>query len=204
GSFNWATADEMVEFAKQNGFGIYGHTLVWHQNQNATWLNSVAAPPVTQFFGPNLVVNPTFDADLTGWAQLNPNPGGGCGPIHERVSRGGRNGTGGLQVGTCDAITADDYWRVQIRGDLSSTMQAGGNYLVEFWVKASTATTVQFETRESSGGDAQYQTFSATTDWTKVTMNFTAVGSENAFAFDLNSAEKATFHIDDVSVKQVF
>lgn len=203
GSFNWATTDAMVAFAKQNGFSIYGHTLVWHQNQNATWLNSVAAPPVTEFYGPNLVVNPTFDEDLTGWAQLNPNPGGGCGVIHERVTDVVRSG-GALKVGTCAAITADDYWRVQIRGDLSATMQAGGNYLVEFWIRASTATTVQFETREASGGDAQYQTFPTTTEWTKVTLNFTARGTENAFCFDLNSAEKATFHIDDVSVKQVF
>src|SRR5690606_37987045 len=144
---------------------------------------------------------PAFDADLTGWAQLNPNPGGGCGPIHQWVSSGGREGTGGLQVGTCDAITADDFWRVQIRGSLSEKMQAGVDYAVEFYVKSSTATTVQFETRESSGGDAQYQTFLTTTDWTKVTLIFTAKGTEDAFAFDLNSAEKATFHIDDVSVK---
>lgn len=204
GSFNWATADAMVAFAKQNGLDIFGHTLVWHQNQNATWLKQVVAPPITEFFGANLVVNPTFDTDLTGWAQLNPNPGGGCGPIHERLPSGGRNGTGGLQVGTCAAITADDFWRVQIRGDLSGTMQAGGNYLIEFYIKSSAATTVQFETRESSGGDAQYQTFPTTTEWTKVSLNFTARGTENAFAFDLNSAEKATFQIDDVSVRQVF
>ncbi len=204
GSFNWTTTDAMVAFAKQNGLGIYGHTLVWHQNQNATWLKTVAAPPVTEFFGPNIVVNPAFETDLAGWAQLNPNPGGGCGPIHQRVASGGRNGTGGLQVGTCAAITANDYWRVQIRGDLSATMQASGNYLIEFYIKSSTATTVQFETRESSGGDAQYREFAATTDWTKVTLDFTARGTENAIAFDLNSAEKATFQIDDVSVRQVF
>ncbi|MBD1432970.1 endo-1,4-beta-xylanase [Sphingobacterium sp. DN00404] len=201
GSFNWTTTDAMVASAKQNGLDIYGHTLVWHQNQNATWLKTVVAPPVTEFFGPNLVVNPTFETDLTGWTQLNPNPAGGCGAIHQRVASGGRNGTAGLQVGTCAAITDAGYWRVQIQGNLSANMQAGGNYLVEFWVKSSAATTVQFETR---GTEPQYKTFPTTTDWTKVTLNFTANGTEDAIAFDLHSPEKATFQIDDVSVRQVF
>jgi GH35 family endo-1,4-beta-xylanase len=201
GSFNWTNTDAMVALAKQNGWGIYGHTLVWHQNQNGSWLKNIVAPPITNFYGPNLVVNSTFEADLTGWSQLNPNPAGGCGAIHQRVASGGYNGTAGLEVKTCAAITEPDYWRVQIAGNLSANMVAGGKYIVEFYIKSSTATTVQFETR---GSDPQYKTFPATTEWTKVSLDFTAKGTEDAIAFDLNSAEKATFHIDDVSVKQVF
>jgi endo-1,4-beta-xylanase len=37
GEFNWDTADRMVEFAKENGIAIHGHTLVWHQ-QAAEWM----------------------------------------------------------------------------------------------------------------------------------------------------------------------
>lgn len=204
GSFNWATTDAMVAFAKQNGLGIYGHTLVWHQNQNATWLNSVVAPPITEFLGPNLVVNPTLDEDLTGWAQLNPNPGGGCGPRIELVNEG-RNGTKGLYVdGTCEAITLHDYWRVQVRAMLKDKMVAGGKFRIEFYIKTAVAGTVQLETREASGGDAQYQTFPATTEWSKVTLEFTTRGSEDAIAFDLNNENHTVYWIDDVSVRQVF
>ena len=204
GSYNWDRTDNLLAWAKQNNLGVFGHTLVWHKNQNATYLNSVAAPPVTDFFGPNLVKNPTFDTDLTGWAQLNPNPGGACGIIHERVTDEVHSGAGALKVGTCDAVTAADYWRVQIRGDLSATLELGGKYVIEFWIKSSVTTTVQLETRESGGGNPQYMLFNATTDWTKISLNVTGKGTEDAIAFDLNSAEHATFHVDDVSVKQVF
>ena len=204
GSFDWTRSDALLAWARQNNLGIFGHALVWHQNQNASYLNLLAAPPVTDFFGPNLVVNSTFDTDLAGWAQLNPNPGGGCGVIHGRVTDEMHSGAGALRVGSCTAITADDYWRVQILCDLSSTMEAGGTFIVEFWIKSSVATTAQLETRESSGTDAQYQTFNTTTEWTKVSKEFTARGTENAIALDLNSAARATFHIDDVSVKQKF
>ena len=200
GAFNWANTDAMVAFAKQNGLGIFGHTLVWHQNQNATWLNSVVAPPITEFLGSNLIVNPTFEENLTGWTQLNPNPGGGCGPRIAQVNEG-RNGTKGLYVdGTCAAITLHDYWRVQVSGMLTNKMKAGGLYRIEFYIKTAVAGTVQFETR----GEPQYKTFPATTQWSKVTLEFTANGSEDAIAFDLNNANHTEYWIDDVSVRQVF
>jgi endo-1,4-beta-xylanase len=37
GDFRWANADRMVEFARENGIAVHGHTLVWHQ-QAAEWM----------------------------------------------------------------------------------------------------------------------------------------------------------------------
>ena len=202
GDLNWTRADAMVAWAKNNGLAVYGHALAWHQNQNATYLKKIAAPPVTEFFGPNIVQNPTINDNIDGYAQLNPNPAGGCGP---RIALDeGRNATNGLYVdGTCDAITADDYWRVQVRAMLNSKMVAGGTYRVEFWIKSGAAGTVQLETREASGGDAQYKTFGVTTAWSKVSLDFTAKGTEDAIAFDLNNSNHTKYWIDDVSVIQV-
>ncbi|CCK28044.1 Exoglucanase/xylanase [Streptomyces davaonensis JCM 4913] len=39
GSFNWAEADEIVNFAEANGQQVRGHTLVWH-SQNPSWLTN--------------------------------------------------------------------------------------------------------------------------------------------------------------------
>jgi len=202
GSLNFSKADAMLSWAKNNGIGVNGFTLIWHQSQNANYLKSVAAPPPTEFYGPNLVQNPTLDDNLDGYAQLNPSPTGGCGP---RIDQGaGRNGTNGLYVdGTCSAISADDYWRLQIRAMLNSKMEKDGLYRVEFWIKAGASGTVQVETREASGADAQYKTFDVTPAWTKVTLEFTAIGTENAFCFDLNNANRTEYWIDDVSVYQV-
>lgn len=39
GTYNWAPADELVDFAKNNGQLVRGHTLVWH-SQLPAWLNN--------------------------------------------------------------------------------------------------------------------------------------------------------------------
>ncbi|MBQ1033723.1 endo-1,4-beta-xylanase [Micromonospora parva] len=42
GTYNWAPADEFVEFAKRNRQSVRGHVLVWH-NQLPAWLTSGVA-----------------------------------------------------------------------------------------------------------------------------------------------------------------
>jgi endo-1,4-beta-xylanase len=39
GSYNWAEADQIVNFAEAHGQQVRGHTLVWH-NQNPDWLTN--------------------------------------------------------------------------------------------------------------------------------------------------------------------
>ncbi|MDQ0797876.1 endo-1,4-beta-xylanase [Streptomyces sp. B1I3] len=39
GTYDWAAADELVDFAKKNGQLVRGHTLVWH-SQLPAWLNN--------------------------------------------------------------------------------------------------------------------------------------------------------------------
>lgn len=45
GEYDWAQADQLVEFAQENDQLVRGHTLVWH-NQLPAWLNE-AAPDMT-------------------------------------------------------------------------------------------------------------------------------------------------------------
>jgi len=42
GSYNWTTADSMVNAARASGFKVVGHTLLWH-SQNASWMTGSAA-----------------------------------------------------------------------------------------------------------------------------------------------------------------
>ena len=206
GSMDFSRADAMVAWAKNNGIGIYGHTLVWYQNQNATYLKTVAAPPATEYYGPNLISNSTMETNIDGYQQINPGPSGSCGP---RIDQGdGRNGTKGLHIdGTCDAVTANDYWRVQISTTLTQNMEAGGKYRVEFWIKAKVAGDIQLEIRGGvvDGDGVRYVApLSVTTDWTKITVEHTALGTETGvITFDVNNANHTEYWIDDVAVYQV-
>lgn len=70
GNLNLINVDKLIATAKEANISVYGHTLCWHTNQNATYLNSLIAPikvaggslPVEsgyalKFFNPS-VVNP--------------------------------------------------------------------------------------------------------------------------------------------------
>ncbi len=44
GQYDWSQADALVEFARQNGQKVRGHTLVWH-SQLPTWINETDFTP---------------------------------------------------------------------------------------------------------------------------------------------------------------
>jgi endo-1,4-beta-xylanase len=44
GTYNWAPADELINFARAHGQTVRGHTLVWH-SQNPAWLTEEAFTP---------------------------------------------------------------------------------------------------------------------------------------------------------------
>ena len=45
GSYNWATADELITWASANGIAVRGHTLCWH-SQTPDWLTTGTAAEV--------------------------------------------------------------------------------------------------------------------------------------------------------------
>jgi endo-1,4-beta-xylanase len=44
GVYNWAAADDLVDFARAHGQTVRGHTLVWH-SQNPAWLTEASFSP---------------------------------------------------------------------------------------------------------------------------------------------------------------
>lgn len=57
GSLDLYTVTQFVETAKEAGITIYGHTLCWHANQNASYLNRLLEPVVI----PGEPAEPTWD-----------------------------------------------------------------------------------------------------------------------------------------------
>src|SRR5690606_33310263 len=56
GTIELRQVNELVAAAEEAGIAVYGHTLAWHANQNASYLNGTLAPLVIE--------SPSFPNDL--------------------------------------------------------------------------------------------------------------------------------------------
>ncbi|WP_072402626.1 endo-1,4-beta-xylanase [Flaviramulus basaltis] len=70
GSLNFTNVDAFIAKTKEAGLSVFGHTLAWHQNNNASYLNGLIAPTVIPgSSGSNsLDLSGLKDASLDGWA----------------------------------------------------------------------------------------------------------------------------------------
>ncbi len=78
GDIKFDKVDAFIAKAKEAGLSTYGHTLVWHSNQNASYLNSIIAPTVIPGSSGSNSLNTTGLKDGSfsgGWARNNPGAG---------------------------------------------------------------------------------------------------------------------------------
>jgi endo-1,4-beta-xylanase len=77
GDINFAKVDAFIAKTKEAGLSTYGHTLAWHSNQNASYLNSLIAPTIIPgSSGSNsLNIAGLKDGSFSGWARNNPGAG---------------------------------------------------------------------------------------------------------------------------------
>jgi endo-1,4-beta-xylanase len=77
GAINFTKVDAFIAKVKAAGLTVYGHTLVWHSNQNASYLNSLIAPTIIPgTSGPNaLDLTGLKNGTFSGWARNNPGAG---------------------------------------------------------------------------------------------------------------------------------
>jgi endo-1,4-beta-xylanase len=69
GSYNFTTADRMVNAARASGFKVVGHTLLWH-SQNANWMNSTNCTQANMKTYITAVVD-HFKGKIYSWDVLN-------------------------------------------------------------------------------------------------------------------------------------
>lgn len=69
GTIELRQVNELIAAAEQAGTFVYGHTLTWHANQNASYLNSTLAPLVIESpsFANDLDKTGLLDGSLTGY-----------------------------------------------------------------------------------------------------------------------------------------
>ena len=196
GSFDFTNADAMFNVANNLGLKVYGHTLVWHQNQNAAYLNSLTAGAPDPS-APNIIVNGDFEINSGGnfsnWSVYNTNGatfslGSGTSEVHGE--------TASLKIVNPNNFTTEQ-WKVQIASDLFNTT-INTPYKVSFWIKSSSGAG---SGRLSTQPTAQYQSdFTTTSDWKQITWTFIAKDAQTRILFDMGGVAD-TYFIDDVTVK---
>jgi endo-1,4-beta-xylanase len=192
GSLNFQATDALVAAVQSQGLGIYGHTLVWHQNNNGNYLRSIAGGGSQQEFT-NILSNGDFEVDASGWAIWN---GDKTQDLHCTNLAYVYEGNGCMQF-----VNATDnpgsQWKGQINKGFDIQVVEGHVYQVTFFIRCLSGTG---SGRCSTSGDAHYQEdFEVTTDYKKISWEFTGTGGESGLCFDMGAVAN-TYFIDNVKV----
>ena len=126
---------KLLETAKAAGTSVYGHTLCWHANQNATYLKSVIAPDILSSTGPgwDLITANDFETDAATNFQSNANA-----VISYTAAGQGANGVGRALKISNASVRAND-WEAQFFVRFSPAAVLGEKYILKMDVKADVA-----------------------------------------------------------------
>ncbi|HEV7331592.1 MAG TPA: endo-1,4-beta-xylanase [Flavisolibacter sp.] len=208
GGKDYSRADEMVDKVTAAGLSVFGHTLIWHQNNNGDFLRSFGTSVVAG--GSNLMLTP---ADLNGTFE---NAGSGTTPA--TLFQGWFGSTGGNAAATFEKETANPQqgsaalkvsvatpganpWDVQfLNSDWKPT--AGKTYQIKFWVKSAGSGSFRAINQTPNAGSPHFaqMTVTPTATWSEVVWNYTAPAGAIQFGFHFPSA--GTFWIDAISIQE--
>ena len=166
GDYNWATVDAALAIMPSD-LKIYGHNMLWHTQQQQTYLKSLIAPEMkVEVSGDdvciNVIDNYGFEnGDANNWTGL-------WGKYTYGVVSPGHDSNYCLHFEMTDE-TAQNYdsqlfW--------PTVLETGKTYAYEFWVKSDANLAVQFIGQNASYGGIYKDTFTAGSDWTYCTGEF--------------------------------
>lgn len=204
GSLALEKVKTLIEAAKKGGVSVFGHTLAWHANQNAMYLNSLIAPVVIPSTGGpswDLVTGADFETDNTS-NYLN----------NDKVTSAftaagqGADGSGRALKLTNASVRAND-WEAQFFIKFSPAMMVGEKY--ELSMKVRSDAPVSFGTQAHVVPYAYkhwdfFGSISSTTAWSTFTKQITVsadVATTGAIAFNLGN-NATTYYFDDITLKK--
>lgn len=203
GSYDFTTADNFYNLATTAGLKVFGHTLVWHSQQRATYYNSLIGGGSSST-ATNFAVNPGFETTTVGttaepadgWQVLN-----GAGQFVSTAT----NVNGGAKALQINVPAGGQNYNTQLVTKAQIPVTAGKTYTISYYIKGAASQNIQFEIRPYSGataGSVNYQGGKAvTTSYAKISYDYLIPAGVTAFqlAFDLGGTQN-TLYLDDVSV----
>lgn len=200
GEINFDNVDAFIAKAKDNGLSVYGHTLVWHQNQNASYLNSIIAPDIIP--GPAgsslLDVSVLNDNSYTGWNKANPGDG------IQTVAESGL-GTGANAVQLISGATAANAWNLQLITPEMPVID-GHTYEVSFYIRSDqpgkgrisfSGLTDTYPWIDWMGTGSATEAFETNAVWQQVKFTLSSFSASTfQISFDLGYLPGVTYYID--------
>jgi GH35 family endo-1,4-beta-xylanase len=190
GELNFTKVDDLIERLQAAGLSVYGHTLAWHQNQNAGYLNGLIAPTILPGeAGASLLdVSKLLDNSFTGWSRNN------AGGITIVPNAGLSSSDPAIRF---EVITAGNEWDTQL---MSPEIPAviDHHYRISFWTKSEDAGQwrMSFAGMDNNypwnGGGALFSTGST---WTQITYEQVAVANAIKVAFDVGKVP-GVYYVD--------
>jgi endo-1,4-beta-xylanase len=200
GSFDYSTADELLNLATAAGLQVFGHTLVWHQNQNGNYLRSLTVDAGSTS-ATNLLSAGDFEAGtgssgigstlFTGWNLLI---GGNAAGSFEAVA--GNNSARALQATVTTPGT--NAYDVQAIGP-NWTAVVGTQYKVSVDIKSSV---INGKVRlVNQNNQYQQSDFTTTTSW--ATYSWTLTAAETSPSLRLNFPAAGVYTVDNIQIKEI-
>lgn len=206
GEINFTTIDAFIAETKKAGLKVFGHTLVWHSNQNASYLNSIIAPTVIPgSSGTNTLdlaglKNNTF----TNWARNNPGKG------ITIVANEGLTSTSQAIKLEASATSAQPYSLQLTSPDVA--IVSGHNYEISFYIKSditgkgrlsfNASLTNQYPYKDwYNTGGSWTESFATTSSWQQVKIklapgDFKSGSTNFKFNIDLGYLPNVVYLID--------
>jgi GH35 family endo-1,4-beta-xylanase len=204
GSLSFASVSDFISKSKASNVTIYGHTLTWHANQNAEYLNSTIAPTVIPGTGgPSWEVISSADFETDDESNFTSN----AEAVRSFTADGtGADGTGrALQV-TNAAVRAND-WNSQFFITFSPATQVGEKYILSMDVRADAAATFSTQAHVVPYSYKHWNFFdqvSANTTWApfvkEITISAETSGT-TAIAFNLGNTA-TSYYFDNIKVSK--
>jgi GH35 family endo-1,4-beta-xylanase len=208
GSIDFDAVDQFMTQAESAGLSVYGHTLVWHQNQNASYLNGLIAPTIIPVSGGAnaLDLSGLQDGSFTDWNKANPGDG-----IVIEDGAGLSNTSQAVKL--IASASASNAWNLQLV-IFDIIVDPSHTYEVSFYIKSDQAgkgrisfsglnNNYPYKDWYNTGGEWT-EAFETTTEWQQVkfTVNdFSATSFK--MAFDLGYLPGVTYYIDVDNIKVV-
>ena len=203
GSLNLDNVTKLLAMANEANVSVFGHTLCWHANQNATYLKSLIAPVIIPGNGPgwDVVTQADFETDNNANYQVN-----GSGVTSFSANGEGKGGTGrALKIMNASVRTND--WDVQFFVKFSPAVQVGEKYQLTMDVRSDAAISYPTQAHVTPGAYKHWDFFGtipSTPTWTTYTKEITVsaeMATCGAIAFNLGKGA-TTYYFDNIALKK--